>query len=103
MKKTDIPGLRIFLITLIDLISIGKKENCEQVKSLLATGVATKMYSSYATFFEKNNFNMDNIQCIDEYFKQWAGCTDEQEKRKYNCDKTEGLQLIIKLALNEIF
>ena len=103
MIRNEIPSLRRFLFTLIDLISQGKKESCSQMEEALASGIATKLYSSYTSAFKNNNFNTDSISEIDEYFKQWSGISDGQEFRKYNCVANDGIELIIKLALNEIF
>ena len=93
----------MFLSILLDLVSKGDKVSCIEVEAALSSGVATKLYSSYNSFFEENGFNVDNIPPIDEYFRQWSGIADGKEMRKYACQSDDGLILIIKLALNEIF
>lgn len=103
MNKEGVPGLRIFLYTMLDLILHGKSETCTDVETLLSHDIASKMYMSYTSFFEQNGFHRDNIPQIDEYYKQWSGVADYQEMRKYSFKADDGLALIIKLALNEIF
>ena len=103
MNGNKIQGLRMFLSILLDLVSKGDKVSCIEVEAALSSGVATKLYSSYNSFFEENGYNVDNIPPIDEYFRQWSGIADGQEMRKNACQSDDGLILIIKLALNEIF
>lgn len=102
IKEKDF-NLRIFLYALIDLISKGEKISCLEVEKMLDDGIATKLCKEYTTEFLKNYFTDEYIQYVDEYFKEWKGCADNQEIRKYDCKEDEGFVLIIKLALNEIF
>lgn len=101
MSGERVPGLRMFLYTVIDLILQGKSETCADIEALLPKGIATKMYTSYSAFFAQTGFNKDCIPEVDEYYKKWSGIADGQEMRKYNCDANDGLALIIKLAFNE--
>lgn len=96
------PSLRVFLYTIIDLISQGISESCKSVENLIKIGIASSLYSAHTSVFEQNNFSTEQISKIDEYFKQWLGVADGCEMTKYGCDESEGLQLIIKLALNDI-
>lgn len=102
MKKNKVQGLRIFLITVLGLISSGTKVSCGIIEDALSSGVATKLWSLHKSVFEENGFNEDYIHEVDEYFRQWAGIADGQEMRKYACTPDDGLALIIMLALNEI-
>lgn len=102
MCEKKIPNLRVFLYTIIDLISQGISENCKSVENLLKIGIASSLYSAHASYFKQNNFCTEQIPKIDEYFKQWLGVADGCEMSKYGCSESEGLQLIIKLVLNEI-
>ena len=103
MSEGKVEGLRMFLITLIDFVSHGKKLTCEQAEEALSSGIASKLYVNFAADFERNGFNPDNIRNIDEYFKNKAGIADGNEFRKYTCKNDEGYPLIIKLALDDIF
>ncbi len=102
MCEKKMPNIRIFLYTIIDLISQGISETCESVESLLKIGIASSLYSAHTSDFKRNNFCAEQIPKIDEYFKQWSGVADGCEMAKYGCGESEGLQLIIKLGLNEI-
>lgn len=103
IKGQKIPGMRLFLIVLIDLISQGETVKCTLIEEKIADGIASFVYKSFEKVFERYDFDLDNIVKIDDYFKQWSGVADEQEFRKYCCKDVEGLQLIVKLALNDIF
>ena len=103
MTQNRVPGLRMFLSALIDLISEGKTETCTSMEEALSPGVASKLCASYRHAFEKSGFDLDNIDGINEYYKQWTGVANGEELRKYACKESEGLQLLVKLALNEIF
>lgn len=101
MSGKSVPGLRMFLYTVIDLILQGKSETCDDIEALLSKGIASKMYTSYTSFFEQTGFNKDCIPEVDEYYRKWSGIADGQEIRKYDCNAGEGLALIIKLTLND--
>ena len=102
MCEKKMPHLRVFLYTIIDLISQGISGNCKNIENLFKIGIASSLYSAYTSNFKQNNFCTEQIPEIDEYFKQWLGVADGSEMTKYGCVETEGLQLIIKLVLNEI-
>ena len=111
MTEKNISRLKISL----SFLSIFIAAACTSTNNfdLHGTAVKSKIYSSVEeepffsqncnSFFEENGFNVDNIPPIDEYFRQWSGIADGQEMRKYACQSDDGLILIIKLALNEIF
>lgn len=103
MNRESIPGLRLFLYTVIDLISQGKAETCANMERLLSKGVASELYKPYISFFNQYGLYADNILQVDDYYKQWSGVADGQEMRKYGCKEENGLALILKLALNEIY
>ncbi len=102
MSMESVQGLRMFLCTVLDLIVQGKSETCTNMENMLSGGIASKMYESYASYFDQNGFNRDSIPQIDEYYRKWSGIADSQEMRKYGCKANDGLALIIKLTLNEI-
>lgn len=102
MSGKSVPGLRMFLYTVIDLILQGKSETCADIEAMLPMGIASKMYASYSAFFEQTGFNKECIPEVDKYYTKWSGIADGQEMRKYNCNANDGLALIIKLAFNEI-
>lgn len=103
MSQPGVPGLRMFLYTMLDLITHGKSKPCTDVEDLLSHGIASKMYMSYPSFFEQNGFNRANIPQIDAYYKKWSGVADGQEMGKYGCEPDDGLAPIIKLAFNDVF
>lgn len=103
MNGERIPGLRIFLYTVIDLIVQGESETCKDVETQLSNGVASELRALHPFAFDENELDPNNISEIDEYFKKWRGVADGEEMRKYGCREDDGLALIVKLALNEIF
>lgn len=102
MNEKSVPGLRIFLYTVIDLISHGESKTCTYIEAQLCNGIAKKMYELYSCAFDQNNFNKDCIPEVDKFYKKMSGLADGQEMRKYGCEANDGLALLIKLALNYI-
>lgn len=99
--KEKVNGLRMFLYGVLDLIKAGKSEACGFVDENLSTGIATALCKKYSATFD-NTFNADCISEIDEYYKNAIGCADGNEDRHYNCEESDGLYLLLKLALDEI-
>lgn len=102
MTGTKIPGLRQFLLIVLEMVSDGKTEMCDEIEVALQEGIATKLYNSYPTYFQQA-FNSDNIEFVDNYYKKWVGSANGAEYKKYSCKSDGGLNLIIALALNEIY
>ena len=98
----NVPGMRVFLLTVLSLMSEGKHETCEKIECALPNGLASALYRSYEDSFKNNGFCADNLKAIDEYFKSFAGIPNGEENRKYACRETNGLQLVIALVLNDI-
>ena len=76
-------------------------ESCAFVESKLSSGIASALREKYPTVFSES-LSADNINEIDRYYKKWSGCSDAEES-KYVCEVQDGLYLLIKLALNEIY
>ena len=96
-------GLRIFLLGTLHLMALGKKESCDFIEENLAKGIATTLYQKYTKVYDECGFNPDNTPNVDTYYdEQWNGVADGKEGL-YVCGKNDGLQLLIALALNEIF
>lgn len=103
MESRKTHGLRVFLLTLLELEMQGKKEKCEEIERMISKGIATALYQKYTSYFEANGFHPDNIDGIDNYYKQWDGCADGKELSHYMCSEDNGIVLLIALALNEIY
>lgn len=73
MNLKSVPGSRMFLYTVTDLISQGKSVTCAEMEHFITNGVASKLYGLYASDFDENGFNADNVNEIDEYCKRWSG------------------------------
>lgn len=101
MSENKNSKLKEFIGVLIELISQGESLSCEQAEKFLAEGIASKLNELYSTLFEENCIQFENLSEIDEYFKNFIGIADGNEIRKYNCKESEGLQLIIKIAIND--
>ena len=102
MQKEQISGLRLFLYGVLELIKNQKSETCSFINSNLSSGIATALFNKYQTEFEHIHFNRDNIENVDDYYKTVIGVADGKINQ-YSCDENDGLYLVIKLALNEIF
>ena len=100
MGNPKIPGLRAFLLIILEMISKGESERCNEIETAITTGIATKFYRKYPSYFMQ--LDKSNTSDIDEYFKRWSGCAEGFESRKYLCADNAGLHLLIALALNEI-
>ena len=102
MENPNVPGLRVFLLIVLEMISKGEIEGCSEIEAALTNGVATALYKKHPAYFEQS-ISLDNLENINEYFKKWAGCANGEEYRKYLCNENQGLYLLIVLALNEIY
>ena len=102
MDNTKITGLRVFLLTLLHMNANGIKESCTTIESAIADGVATMLFNKYASQFW-GNFNSDHLNGIDEYYRNFSGCAEGNEMRQYLCSESDGLVLLIALALNDIY
>ncbi len=97
-----IKGLRTFLLGTLHLIAIGKKETCSFIEENLANGISTILFNKYKTIYCDCGFNFENAENVNEYYRQWYRCADGKEGL-YVCSHDDGLQLLIALALNEIY
>jgi hypothetical protein len=95
----NVQGLRLFLITLLELSSKGEKETCSYVENAIGKGVATELCKKYQEFYQ-NGLQVNSVKLVDDYYRQWNRCADGQEN-KYMCGENDGLLLLIALALNE--
>ena len=100
--REQVHGLRMFLYGVIELIKNNKIETVSAVEEKLSTGIAEYLYSKHTDTFDSIGFNTDCIESIDVFYKNFAGEADGAEG-KYVCEEKDGLYLILKLALNEIF
>lgn len=103
MDGSKVHGLRIFLITLLEMLEEGLHISCEEVEAGIADGIANMLLKKYSTYFERNGFSADSADNVDKYYSEVVGCAESEEERKYACDKQAGLSLLIKLALNDIY
>lgn len=97
-----IHGLRTFLLFALSLMAKGCKITCAEIETMLSNGVATALHNKYPKIF-CGNIPADSLTAIDNYYTKWSGCANEEEIRKYMTDENSGLQLLIALALNEIY
>ena len=96
-------GLRLFLFGIMDLIKNGEKESVKYVEDHLSTGIASVLFQKYENTFAQVGFRVDHLDSVNNYYKDnWNGTADGLEY-KYICQNEDGLYLLIKLALNEIF
>ncbi len=98
--KITTNGLKIFLYVLLGLIKEGKKESCKTIEKKLSTGIATYLYYNYQNVFDNYGFNPDNIDDINEYYKDFINVADGNENRKYFCDTDDGLYLLFYMTLD---
>lgn len=100
--EEKINGLRMFLYGVLSLIKTGESIKYNIIEEKIGTGIASFLFFKYEKHFSKVGFNPDNLEVIDEFYKKSFGITEGQEN-KYDCQENDGLYLIIKLALNEVF
>ena len=98
----EIHGLRVFLLCALSLLGKEPSIPCSKIEQLLPEGIATVLSKDYPDTF-KDFLSSDAITAIDDYYKKWGSCADGVELRKYLCSENAGLQLLIALALNEIY
>lgn len=101
MEGGHVNGLRMFLLVVLDLILSGEQISNIYIEDNLTGGIAKVLYEKYKTTFDKLGFNPDNIEVVNEYFRQYYGVADAQEHKYIKHDN--GLALLLGLALNEIF
>ena len=101
MSKCHINGLQFFIYSVIDLISRSEKITCDFVNSNLSKGIATQLVQKYPDVFENVRFQNDLLQDVDDYCKGFAGIA-ENYSGDYLCKQDEGLQLLLKLILNDL-
>lgn len=102
MDAEKIPGLRVFLLTLLHMNANGIKESCNTIESAMVDGVATMLFNKYASQFA-DTLNADHLEEIDAYYKKFVGHVEGNEDRKYMCAGKDGLYLLIALALNDLY
>lgn len=101
MSGIQVHGLRSFLLTILMLITSGEKVSVSYVEDGISNGIASTLSKKYEVFAE-NGFGIDSWEAVDTYYRdQWSGCADGQENRTYGCFESDGLPLLIALALNE--
>ena len=100
--KEKITGLRIFLYGVLAAIKENESLSYSVVEEQLSKGIAGFLFPKYEKFFKNVGFNADNLEAIDNFYKTSCGIVDGQEN-KYDCQENDGLYLIIKIALNELF
>ncbi len=101
MNNEHTPGLRLFLFSVLNLISNGKSVSCGEIQAALSTGLGTRLKQKFPDYFPDGP-DAEQLSEVDVYFRKWDGITDGNEARKYCCDPKDGLLLVIGLALNEI-
>ena len=94
--------MKLFLYGVLELIKNQKSESCGIIEEQMRIGVASVLYSKYSKLFNGLGFHSDKCQEIDEYYKRYVGVVDGKEN-KYACESNDGLYLIIKLALEEMY
>lgn len=97
-----IHGLRVFLLCTLSLIEKEPSIPCSKIEQLLPEGIATALSKDYPDTF-RGSLSADAVAAVDDYYKKWVGCAEGVELRKYFCNENAGLQLLIALALNEIY
>lgn len=101
MKQNLPQGLYPFLITVAHLIHNAKKISCSDVQQNLNSGIATYLYKKHRAFFDELSCS-EFLPELDDFYRQFIGCVEGSEDRKYACKHDEGLVLILALALNEM-
>lgn len=97
------PNLRIFLFSVCRMIKDRKTETCACIEEHLSTGIATYLYGRYRYAFERYDFNLEHLAPIDDYYRNQVDPVDGRADRRYDCQETDGLWLVLQLALNEIY
>ena len=96
-------GLRLFLLTVLEMQMEGCRESCESIEAFISQGVASRLYSKYVKYYDSNGFNPDLVGGVDDYYMKWSGCVNGCAERKYAVSDENGLGLLIALALNDIY
>lgn len=102
MKQNLPQGLYPFLIAIANLIHNAEKISCTDVQDNLNSGIATYLYKKYRTSFDELSCS-EFLPELDNFYRQFTGCTESFENSKYSCNSDEGLVLILALALNVMF
>ena len=97
----EVQGMRVFLLTILHLVTKGNSETFEWISKHISTGVGTAAYNKYQSDFVNTGFNTDALKDIDEYYKEWNGFIDGSDS-KYAIANNNGLQWLIAICLNEI-
>ena len=101
MNNKHIPGLRVFLFSVLKLISDGKSVRSNEIQNALSAGLGTRLKQKYPDYFPDGP-DTEQLSEVDAYFRKCYGTTEGNEARKYLCGPKDGLLLVIGLALNEI-
>lgn len=102
MKNNFPHGLRMFLLTLLEMVKNGVEIPCNTVENAISSGIATYFWNNHQKYFELTEANFDNVEGIDQYYRKFTGVSDGKEF-KYLCEKKDGVALAIALALNDIY
>ena len=94
-------GLRAFLFETLSLISKGEHELISDIEKHIQNGdIVCYINNKY-----KCDMNPDTYEMIEQYYKkQWSGCAEGAEDRRYGLqNENDGLLLIVALALNDVY
>ncbi len=98
----SVAGMRVFLYAILQLIHTGEFEHISSIQEHLSTGIATYLYHKHKDTFDSIGVSTSNLCSIDEHYRQWNGVSLGCEE-KYVCAEDDGLYLLIKLELNNIY
>ena len=94
--------MKLFIYGLLELIKNRVQEKCVTVEEYFSQGIASILYSKYSNVFDSVAFHPNYCKEIDEYYKNYTGIANGNE-HKYACKETDGLYLVIVLALEKLY
>ncbi|MBQ4427154.1 MAG: hypothetical protein II881_05330 [Oscillospiraceae bacterium] len=98
MGKERTAGLRLFLLSVLEMIADGRKVDKEFVERSLTSGICSELKLKINSEL-MGELSDESVNAVNDYYRYYIGCFDE---KKYPLGKSDGLLWLIALALNEI-
>lgn len=105
MDNNSLKGIGLFQLSVIHLISIGKKESIKEIEEHFASSdLIDYLYLKYQSdFLDKFDNSCYNNVSLNAYFEQFHGYIESNEQRKYGImNNDDGLLLILALISDEV-
>lgn len=101
-QRKPCPRLQTFLFSIVALLKKGEAESCSCINEQLGKGIASYLCKKYPEVFQQCGCHGAFTAEIDDYFRDWKGCTEAIVPDYYDCQEYDGLWQLLFLAINSM-